>query len=130
MDIKKKEFLNLTQENRDVMAYVNVFNILSLYAPEEVVTDAKKRERFYGGLSEELQDKLSTTKFDDFNDLVNIAIKAEHKMKKHEAKNKHPAPTSAGGTSSRPRVGPTPPPRATGAQFPRPMWVVRQPPPP
>ena len=129
MDIKKKEFFNLTQENRDVMAYVNVFNILSLYAPEEVVTDAKKRERFYDGLSEELQDKLSTTKFDDFNDLVNIAIQAEHKMKKHEAKNKHPAPTSAGGTSSCPRVGPPPPPRATGAQFPRPMWVVRQPPP-
>ena len=130
MDIKKKEFLNLTQENHDVMAYVNVFNILSLYAPEEEVTDAKKLERFYDGLSEELQDKLSTTKFDDFNDLVNIAIQAEHKMKKHEAKNKHPAPTSASGTSSRPCVGPPPTPRAMSAQFPRPMWVVRRPPPP
>ena len=50
MDIKKKEFLNLTQENRDVMAYVNIFNTLSQYAPEEVATDAKKQERMMGFL--------------------------------------------------------------------------------
>jgi hypothetical protein len=73
-----------------------------------------------------LQDKLSTTKFDDFNDLVNIAICAEHKMKKLDAKNKRPAPNSVGGSSSCPLVGPhPPPPRAPGAQPPRPMWVVR-----
>jgi hypothetical protein len=81
MDIKKKEFLNLTQGHRDVMSYINAVNTLSQYAPDEVATDAKKRERFYDDLLEELQDKLSTTKFDDFNDLVNIAIRAEHKMK-------------------------------------------------
>ena len=106
MDIKKKEFLNLTQGNRDVMAYVNAFNTLSQYAPEEVATDAKKQERLYDGLSAELQDKLSTTKFEDFNDLVNITIRAEHKIKNLEAKNKRPALTSAGGSSSRPRLGP------------------------
>jgi hypothetical protein len=131
MDIKKKEFLNLTQGHRDVMAYVNAFNALSQYAPDEVSSDAKKRERFYDGLLEELQDKLSTTKFDDFNDLVNIAIRAEHKMKRLEAKHKRPAPTSAGGSSSRPRVGPQPPPpHALGAQPPHPMWIVRHPQPP
>ena len=131
MDIKKKEFLSLTQGNRDVMTYVNIFNTLSQYAPEEVANDEKKRERFYDGLSEELQDKLSTTKFEDFNDLVNIAIHAEHKMKKLEAKNKRPAPTSAGGSSSRPHMGPPPPPpHAPSAQSPRPMWVVRHPQPP
>jgi hypothetical protein len=72
------------------MTYVNIFNTLSKYAPKEVATDAKKREWFYDGLLEELQDKLSTTKFDDFNDLMNIAIRAEHEMKKLEAKNKCP----------------------------------------
>ena len=96
MDIKKKEFLSLTQGSRDVMAYVNAFNTLSQYAPEEVATDAKKQERLYDGLSAELQDNLSTTKFEDFNDLVNIAIRAEHKMKNLEAKNKRPAPTPTG----------------------------------
>jgi hypothetical protein len=127
MDIKKKEFLNLTQGNRDVMTYVNTFNTLSQYAPEEVANDAKKQERLYDGLSEELQDKLSTTKFEDFNDLVNIAIRAEHKMKNLEAKHKHPAPTSAGGSFSHPRLGPPPPlpPSASGAQPPCPMWIVR-----
>ena len=95
MDIKKKKILNLTQGSRDVMAYVNAFNTLSQYAPEEVATDAKKQERLYDGLSTELQDKLSATKFEDFNDLVNIAIRAEHKMKNLEAKNKHLAPTLA-----------------------------------
>ena len=74
---------------------------------------------------------LSTTKFEDFNDLVNIAIRAEHKMKNLEAKNKRPAPTSAGGSSSCPCLGPSPlPPRAPGAQPPRPMWIVRHPQPP
>jgi hypothetical protein len=131
MDIKKMEFLNLTQGHRDVMTYINVFNILSQYATEEVATDAKKREQFYDGLSEELQDILSTTKFDDFNDLVNIAIHAEHKIRKLEAKKKRPAPNSAGGSSSHPRVGPPPPPPcAPGAQPPRPMWVMRHPQPP
>jgi hypothetical protein len=77
MDINKKEFLNLTQGHQNVMSYVNAFNALSQYAPDEVSTDAKKRERFYDGLLEELQDELSTTKFDDFNDLVNIASHAE-----------------------------------------------------
>ena len=96
-----------------------------------MATDAKKQERLYDGLSAELQDKLSTTKFEDFNDLVNIAIRAEHKMKNLEAKNKRPAPTSASGSSSRPRLGPSPfPPRAPGAQAPRPMWIVRHPQPP
>ena len=33
MDIKMEEFLNLTQGNRDVIAYVNIFNTLSQYAP-------------------------------------------------------------------------------------------------
>ena len=42
MDIKKKEFMNLTQGSHDVMAYVNAFNTISQYAPEEVATDAKK----------------------------------------------------------------------------------------
>jgi hypothetical protein len=46
MDIKKKEFLNLTQGHRDVMTYINAFNTLSQYAPDEVATDAKKHERF------------------------------------------------------------------------------------
>ena len=60
-----------------------------------------------------------------------MAIRAEHKMKNLEAKNKCPAPTSAGGSSSRPRLGPPPPPPwAPGVQPPRPMWIVRHPQPP
>jgi hypothetical protein len=91
----------------------------------------RSKSIFYDGLLEELQDKLSTTKFDDFNDLENIAIHAEHKMKKLEAKNRRPSPNLAGGSSSRPHVGPPPtPPRVSGAQPPRPMWVISHPQPP
>ncbi|XP_072148505.1 uncharacterized protein [Setaria viridis] len=79
MDIKKKEFLSLTQGNNDLMTYLHAFNALAPYAPKEVASDAKKRERFYEGLSEEMQDKLSTNKFVDFNDMVDVAIQAEHK---------------------------------------------------
>ena len=69
---------------------MSMSSTLSQYALEEVANEDKKQEHFYDGLSDELQDKLSTTEFEDFNDLVNVVIRAEHKMKTLEAKNQAP----------------------------------------
>ena len=82
MDIKRQEFRNLKQGNKSVIDYVHEFNYLAQYAPEDVSTDEKKRDRFMDGLSEEMQDKLAALDFSDFNHLVNKAIVAEDKMNK------------------------------------------------
>src|SRR3954470_11951165 len=54
LSLKRKEFRNLRQTNRTVAEYIEEFNNLSLYAPEDVDTDAKRRERFLDGLSDEI----------------------------------------------------------------------------
>src|SRR6266542_6762567 len=86
IDIKKQEFHDLKQGNKSVMDYVHSFNYLAQYIPDYVSTDEKKRDRFMNGLSEEMQDKVATLDFNDFNYLVNKAIIAEDKMNKLEAK--------------------------------------------
>src|SRR4051812_12806930 len=46
LSLKRKEFCNLRQTNRTVAEYIEEFNNLSRYAPEDVDADAKRRERF------------------------------------------------------------------------------------
>src|SRR5438128_3857897 len=123
MDIKRQEFHNLKQGNKPVLDYVHEFNYLAQYAPEDVSTDEKKRDRFMDGLSEEMQDKLATLDFSDFNHLVNKAIIAEDKMNKLEAKRrKRVAPPVIGASSQRPHVGVSPPPRASASGYHSPQW--------
>jgi hypothetical protein len=45
LSLKRKEFRNLCRTNRTVVEYIEEFNDLSRYAPEDVDTDAKRRER-------------------------------------------------------------------------------------
>ena len=60
---------------------------------------------------------------------MNIEILAAHKMKNLEANNKRPAPTSWV-VAPHVHMGlPPPPPHASGAQPPHPMWVMHRPPP-
>src|SRR5438105_15774410 len=92
-----------------MMDYADECNYLAQYAPEDVSSDEKRRDRFMEGLSEEMQDKLVALDFSDFNHLVNKAIIAEDKMNKLEAKRrKRAALPSVGMSSQRPRVGVSP----------------------
>jgi hypothetical protein len=43
MNLKKKEFLSLTQGNMSISEYRDRFTQLSCYAPEEVNTDEKRQ---------------------------------------------------------------------------------------
>ena len=54
MKLKRKEFLNLRQGDQSVVEYMNEFNSLARYAPEEIDTDVKKKNRFINGLDDEL----------------------------------------------------------------------------
>ena len=59
MSLKKKEFHNFRQQHRSVGEYIDEFNKLARYAPDDVTTDAARRERFIDGLNDELAVSLS-----------------------------------------------------------------------
>ncbi|KAF0898885.1 hypothetical protein E2562_012598 [Oryza meyeriana var. granulata] len=42
MELKRKEFLNLKQGDMPFMDFLNRFNYLAQYAPEEITTEARK----------------------------------------------------------------------------------------
>ena len=50
MTIKKREFRALRQGSGSVKEYLQKFNLLSRYAPEDVSTEAAKVEQFMEGL--------------------------------------------------------------------------------
>ena len=55
MAIKKREFRALKQGSGSVKEYMQKFNLLSRYAPEDVNTEAAKMKRFMEGLQQTLQ---------------------------------------------------------------------------
>jgi hypothetical protein len=63
MRLKKKEFLSLKQGWMSVAEYRDRFIELSRYAPEEVVDDPKKQERFLEGLAGPLHYQLTSHTF-------------------------------------------------------------------
>ena len=71
---KLSEFLELKQGNMTVMEYVNKFNHLTQYDGTHVDTDEKKMDRFNGGLSCILHEKLYTGGYQTFGALINAAI--------------------------------------------------------
>jgi hypothetical protein len=50
MGLKKKEFLDLRQKYHSVSEYIDEFTNLSHYAPDDIDTDAKRKEKFLEGL--------------------------------------------------------------------------------
>ena len=51
----KDEFRHLKQGGMTVVGYLDRFTQLSRYAPEEVDTEEKRKDRFLDGLHDELQ---------------------------------------------------------------------------
>ena len=85
MDLKRKEFLELTQGRSDVRIYGQEFDRLSRYAPRDVTNDADKQELFRKGLNPRLRYELIPFTFETFQDLHNRALTMEHGRKEMEA---------------------------------------------
>ncbi|KAK1595664.1 hypothetical protein QYE76_017425 [Lolium multiflorum] len=79
--IKRDEFFNLKQNNGSVVDYLDKFNTLARYAPQDTDTDEKKRDRFLNGLHEEIQSILVAVPYADLEALVDAAIMVESKRK-------------------------------------------------
>src|ERR1041385_4767041 len=82
MSLKKKEFRSLRQGGRTVAEYVEEFNKLARYAPNDVNTDAARQEKFLEGLNDELGVQLTVATFKNFQGLIDKAIVLE---RKHQA---------------------------------------------
>ena len=77
MTIKKREFRALRQGSGTVKEYLQKFNLLSRYAPEDVNTKVAKVEHFMEGLLQSLQYQLVVCDCKTFSDLVNKALMVE-----------------------------------------------------
>nr|AAT85135.1 putative polyprotein [Oryza sativa Japonica Group] len=79
---KKREFRALQQGTKTVTEYLHEFNRLARYAPEDVRTDAEKQEKFLFGLDDELTNQLISRVYEDFEKLVDKAIRQEEQRNK------------------------------------------------
>src|ERR1043165_7347741 len=77
MILKKKEFRSLRQGGRTVAEYVEDFSKLARYAPNDVSTDATRKEKFLEGLNDELGVQLTVATFANCQELIDRAIVIE-----------------------------------------------------
>jgi len=70
----RDEFRELKQGRMTVVEYHDRFLSLARYAPDEINTEAKKKERFLNGLHDEMQTVLVNIRFQDLEELVDSAI--------------------------------------------------------
>jgi hypothetical protein len=74
MGLKKKEFRDLRPKYRSVSEYIDEFTNLSRYAPDDIDTDAKRKEKFLEGLNDKLSIPLSVAYSPTFQSLLDQAI--------------------------------------------------------
>ena len=84
MNLKQEEFRNLKQGNRSLTGYMDDFQALSRYAPDEIDTDVKRKAKFLRGLNDELRIPLSIAYTPNYQKLIDQAIVLEDGLKKAE----------------------------------------------
>ena len=77
-NLKKKEFMELTQGNWTVQEYTTQFERLSRFAYHVVDTPAKKNEQYHQGLSLSLQRATVVYVSQPFEALVGLATQMEN----------------------------------------------------
>ena len=100
---QKREFRALQQGTRTVTEYLHEFNRLARYAPEDVRTDAEKQEKFLFGLDDELTNQLISGVYEDFEKLVDKAIRQEEQRNKMDRKRKAAQISFPQGNNQKPR---------------------------
>jgi hypothetical protein len=88
---KHQEFMDLKQGGRSVHDYSKQFNHLAQYAPDQVDTDAKKKDRFMIGLSTKLQERMALNTGGTFPDFVSNIMIADDAIHVHKETKKRKA---------------------------------------
>jgi hypothetical protein len=122
--IMRDKFLNLKQCGMSVTEYLDKFTTWGRYAPNDIDTDEKKRERFLNGLHEELQSYLVAVHYSDLEAMVDAAIMLEDKHKAARESGKMRMMSQGGPSGQRSRSLPpsraAPPPKRFTSQAPDP----------
>ena len=84
MTLKKEEFHSLRQGGRSLKEYMDDFYSLSRYAPEDVDTDAKRKEKFLDGFKGELKISMSVAYAPNYQSMLDQAITLDNNMRKEE----------------------------------------------
>jgi hypothetical protein len=131
---KRKEFMDLKQGGRFVHDYSKQFNHLAQYAPDQVDTDEKKKDRFMIGLSTKLQECMALNTGGTFPEFVSNVMIAGDAIRAHKKTKKRKVVT-APSSSAHPKYrtvyhhGPTYPPRPQHHhQRLQQQWAPRPPP--
>jgi hypothetical protein len=81
---KRQEFMDLKQGGRSVYDYSKQFNHLARYAPDQMDTDEKKKDRFMIGLSTKLQERMVLNTRGIFPEFVSNVIIADDAIRAHK----------------------------------------------
>jgi hypothetical protein len=126
----RDKFLNLKQGGMSVPEYLDKFTTWGRYAPNDIDTDEKKRERFLNGLHEELQTYLVAVHYPNLEAMVDAAIMVEDKNKAARESRKRRMMSQGGPSGQRSRSLPpsrvVPPPQRFASQAPGPNNPNRQ----
>ena len=96
MNLKRDEFRSLRQGNIILKEYMDDFNSLSRYAPEDIDTDAKRKDKFLSGLSGKIKIPLSVAYAPNYQALLDQAVTLDNNIKKEENRKR-----KYGGSSSK-----------------------------
>jgi hypothetical protein len=103
---KRQEFMDLKQGGRSVHDYSKQFNHLAQYAPDQVGTEAKKKDRFMIGLSTKLQERMALNTGGTFPEIVSNVMIADDAIRTHmETKKRKVAAAPSGSAPPRYRMG-------------------------
>ena len=86
MAMKKQEFRNLRQGWHTVGQYVDDFSNLARYAPDDIATDAAKKEKFLEGLNDGLSMQLMVANFNNYQEFVDRALMLEGKQQQIDSR--------------------------------------------
>jgi hypothetical protein len=81
MEIKRREFESVQQNDSPILWYVREFSELSRYAQDEVDTEEKRVKRFMKGLNPYMRMQLRLTRHHKLKELVDAAITLEDDCK-------------------------------------------------
>lgn len=101
--VKMKEFRNLKQDGKSIIDYLNEFQRLARYSPDDVNTESKKMGWFVEGLDEPIKYKLAGLDYSNMTSLTDKVLLIEQRRKELEESRKRKAPQQIRPSSSNPR---------------------------
>jgi hypothetical protein len=84
MNLKKDEFPTLRKGGRMLKEYMDDFCSLSRCAPEDIDTNAKRKDKFLSGFKDELKIPLSVAYAPSYHALLDQAVTLDNNIRKEE----------------------------------------------